>query len=204
MEFIQHIYYINLDYRTDRKKEIEEELDKIGIPEYKRTRISGEFKENNGALGCSLSHIKTIETFLESNHTTCIIFEDDFQFLVDEEQFQMSLTAFFHSNIEYDVVMLGSNLIKCEDTSYTFLKRILDAQTSSAYLLTKLYAPTLLNNIKESANFLEEFPVNNQYCLDIHWKTLQKKDRWFQLIPKVGIQRKSYSDIEKKITDYGV
>jgi len=38
--------------------------------------------------------------------------------------------------------------------------------------------------------------------MDIYWKQLQKTDKWYITNPVLGYQRMSYSDIEKRITDY--
>lgn len=39
--------------------------------------------------------------------------------------------------------------------------------------------------------------------IDIYWKKLQN-DKWYVTNPVLGYQRESYSDIEKRITNYGV
>jgi predicted RNA-binding protein len=41
-----------------------------------------------------------------------------------------------------------------------------------------------------------------QYALDIYWKSLQKKDNWFMILPPTVSQYENYSDIEKKNTNY--
>ena len=42
------------------------------------------------------------------------------------------------------------------------------------------------------------------YYTDESWKVLQKKDKWYAFSPPIGVQRESYSDIEKVIVNYGV
>ena len=41
-------------------------------------------------------------------------------------------------------------------------------------------------------------------ALDVEWARLQCKDRWLLAAPKLGLQRASFSDIQKKRVDYGV
>jgi len=55
-DFIDKIFYINLDSRSDRLKEIEFEFDWSNIPNEKIERFSA-IKYTNGAIGCSSSHI---------------------------------------------------------------------------------------------------------------------------------------------------
>jgi len=54
---IKNAYYINLEKRTDRKVHVENELKKIGIKAQRFNAI----QLPNGALGCSMSHLKCIE-----------------------------------------------------------------------------------------------------------------------------------------------
>jgi len=116
MEHIDCVYYMNLDHRTDRKEQIESELDKLGVPESKRVRISGVYKPGFGILGCGLAHKKTIETFLASPYTTCLIFEDDFQFTEDMEYVHMLLSAVFEEKVPFDCIMLAGCILRTEAT----------------------------------------------------------------------------------------
>jgi len=54
---IKHAFYINLDTRPDRKEHVETQLNMIGI---KADRFKA-IKLNNGAIGCSMSHLKLLE-----------------------------------------------------------------------------------------------------------------------------------------------
>ena len=40
------------------------------------------------------------------------------------------------------------------------------------------------------------------YCIDVYWQKLQQKDNWYIINPALMIQRKGYSDISKRETDY--
>jgi GR25 family glycosyltransferase involved in LPS biosynthesis len=209
MDFIDCVYYINLDHREDRRKEIEGELDKLGVPQEKRVRIPGIHKPGFGMLGCALAHIKAMETFLESSHTNCLILEDDFEVIVDTDMIEMMLNAIFEEKISFDCLMFAGNIFEQMPTEYPFLHRVLNAQTTSAYCVTRIFAPKLLENLKEGALLLEDYYSKTEkrkhdFCLDIYWKKLQVFSKWYILNPKVGIQRKSYSDIEEKVTHYGV
>ena len=80
---VPKVYYINLDHRTDRKREFLEEMKKLRIPDSQIERISGIYVKEFGILGCGLSHKKALERFYESGEPYCIIFEDDFRLTLD-------------------------------------------------------------------------------------------------------------------------
>jgi hypothetical protein len=40
------------------------------------------------------------------------------------------------------------------------------------------------------------------YAIDKYWFQLQKKDKWYLIIPLSVTQRQDYSDIEKRATNY--
>jgi hypothetical protein len=199
---------MNLDHREDRRKEIEGELDKLGVPESKRVRISGVYKPGFGILGCGLAHKKTIETFLASPHNTCLILEDDFQFTLDMDYVHYILNAIFEEKIEFDCIMLAGCILRVEPTAYPFLQKVLDAHTASAYLITKEFAPVLLESYTDSTKLLEDTYRETgektiSYHNDIWWKRYQPYFNWFIVNPRMGEQRFSYSDNLERDLKYG-
>ena len=60
----------------------------------------------NGALGCSLSHLKCLETAKEKNRTQLLVVEDDIKFL-DPSLFKNQLNKFFMNHNNWDVVIVG-------------------------------------------------------------------------------------------------
>lgn len=208
MDHIDCVYYINLDHRTDRRAEIESELDKLGVPEPKRVRIPGVSKPGFGILGCGLAHKKTIETFLESPHKICLIFEDDFEFTLDIDYVHYLLNAIFEEKIEFDCIMLAGCILHVEPTEHAFLQKVFDVHTASAYLITKQFAPVLLESYTESTKLLEETYIKTgekviSYHNDIWWKKYQPYFNWFLVNPRMGEQRFSYSDNLQRGLKYG-
>lgn len=209
MDTIDQIYYINLDHRTDRREQIEKELDTMGFPKSKITRVPGIYNKEFGILGCGLSHKKVLEEFVASPYENCIIFEDDFQFSLDKNFCQYILKQIFEQKISYDVIMLAGNIFRYQNTAYPFLKKVEDGQTASAFLITKSFAPMIIKCLEESTTLLEDHwkatgEKKHEYCNDIYWKKLQPTSNWFIVHPKMGLQRESYSDNEYKVTNYGV
>jgi len=193
--YLPMIYYINLDHRTDRKEHLINELRQIDYPTQNICRIEA---SPGGNIGCTLSHIKTIEKFLESNQEKCIILEDDFTFYPNtRELFYKTI----NSDVDWNVIMLGSNTIQSDPFSENLLKCV-KAQTSSGYMLHRKFATTLLENFKESSTHLRN-GGSWMYTLDEYWKRLQHLN-WYICNPKIGYQMESFSDIEKANVNYGV
>ena len=76
MDILQNTLYINLEHRVDRKEHVTKELEKIGV---KGERFNA-IKTKNGAIGCTLSHIKCLEIAKERNYEEVFICEDDITF----------------------------------------------------------------------------------------------------------------------------
>ena len=201
---IDIIYYINLEHRKDRNDEILSEFKKMDIPSNKIVRIDAVRNKERGAIGCSKSHIKTIETFLQSDYKNCIVFEDDFQFSEDSNTTKTNIQNLFDEGVDFDICMISGNTIKDEPSQYPFLNKIIDSQTTSGYIVSKSFAPKLLENYKEGCEMFEKTLDEPTYAVDQYWKHLQPISKWYIFNPKLGIQRPSYSDIVKQQTDYGV
>jgi hypothetical protein len=203
------IYYINLDHRKDRDEEMLNEFKKMEIPEDKIVRISAIKDSTYGDLGCSKSHIKTMKTFIESGKTNCIVFEDDFEFSQSKNEVYELMNSLFDQKVKYDVCMLSANTIEKKDSEYPFLKKVVNSQTASGYMVNRTYADKLLQNFEEGARILEtkknkNDPDRGNYCVDQYWKHLMPESRWYEFSPRLGKQRKSHSDIQGGVVEYGV
>jgi GR25 family glycosyltransferase involved in LPS biosynthesis len=208
LDNVDVIYYINLDHRTDRKQEFLQEMHKAGIPESKIVRVSAVKMDGRGDLGCSRSHIKAMDLFIASNYDNCIVFEDDFHWMPNADPVS-AMKEFFNYRMDYDVLMLSANEVRTDKTDRSILRRVINVQTASGYMVHKDFAPTLLENFVEGANLLEQGynegkPDAAQYAVDQYWKKLQPDNEWFMIYPKLGKQRASMSDIVGGKVDYGV
>ena len=184
-------------------------MKKLGVPDEKLVRISGIYNKEFGILGCGLSHKKALEAFLNSNHKTCLVFEDDFVFTLDMNYVRFLLKSIGTEKVPYDLVMLAGNIFQQQETQWPFLKRVFDGQTASGFLITRDFAPKLVECLTESTQLLEDWykktgEKKHEYCNDIYWKKLQPISNWYIVYPKTGVQRESYSDNEYKVTNYGV
>lgn len=202
---IDIIYFINLDHRKDRHDLFLDEMKKYNIPLDKVIRISAIYDKDKPDLACTRSHIKTLETFINSSYKNCIIFEDDFIF--DNKSNLYNINKVFDDNIDFDIVMLSSVTVDEQKTNYEYLNKVLNAQTTSGYLVNRNFAEKLLDNYKEGEKlFSEAYESGDKkdyiYAVDQYWKKLQPISNWYIFNPKLGLQRESYSDIVKGHVNY--
>jgi hypothetical protein len=207
MNKIDVIYYINLDHREDRKEAFLKQMRDYGFPDDKIVRISAIYIKEHGDLGCSMSHIKTMETFMKSPHTNCIVFEDDFEFTQSEEKVHEAFFFLFSNDIDYDVCMLSGNELITNKTDYTPLRHAINVQTTSGYMVHKKFSSKLHSNFKEGATLLQESIKRGLsrcglYCIDMYWKKLQKNSNWYIFYPKLGKQADSFSNIINENVQY--
>lgn len=193
-----NVMYINLEERKDRRISVEKELSKIGVKSYERFNA---VKLKNGALGCSMSHLKCLELAKINNYDYVLICEDDIEFL-DPELFLSQLKTFLSQNDRWDVVLIaGNNMIPYVPIDETCIK-VYNCQTTTGYIVNKNYYETLIQNYKEGIQKLLKHPTNNDYKIDKYWLSLQKQNKWYLIIPLTIVQREDYSDIEKKVTNF--
>jgi len=208
MNKIDYIYYIILEHRTDRNDEFLLEMEKLGIPNTRFQRIEAVYLEGRGHLGCTASHIKTIETFLASSFQTCLVCEDDFS-VCNPESFWKVIDETLQKLPNFDVFMISHNIQDAVKTEFDEIKKVKKSYTSCGYILTRKFAPKLLENLKDGFVLAvnEESETRrkaNDYCLDVHWSNLMKESNWYAIIPALVKQRPSFSDIDGIFTNHGV
>ena len=198
---IKNIVYINLDSRPDRKAHIEEQLNIVGLKTFKRFKA---IKTANGAIGCTMSHLKCLEDAREKGLSHLLICEDDTLFL-KPEVFKQQFNSFLarHPQSSWDVVLLaGNNMLPYAQIDDTCIK-VSHCQTTTCYLVNGHYFNVLIHNIKEGLNkLMQDQKKGTLYAIDKYWLHLQKRDRWFLIIPLTVIQKEGYSDIENKTVNY--
>ena len=190
-------FYINLEHRKDRKKQITNELYKMNIPEDKIVRIDAVRNKYNGHIGCCKSHIKKIEKAKEMKLNNVVVFEDDFIFTHSKTEVDEKINHFLKKNLNYDIIQLSSSTVSLNNINDKHIKRVNKASTSSGYIINKKFYDKLLDNLYESKNNLEnemkhykknEKVTCSKYALDQHWNKLQKKSKWYIFYPYLGKQ----------------
>ena len=203
LENIKNVFYINLDHRVDRKEHVESQLSNIGLQRVQRFNA---IKMENGAVGCSMSHLKLLQYALKNKLDHILIVEDDIEFL-DPELFIKQINAFLKkrekNGSNWDVILFaGNNMPPYEIVGDTCVK-VSRCQTTTGYLVNGHYIEKLLNNVKMGLTNLLRHPEKRTfYAIDKHWFALQEVDNWFLITPLTVVQREDYSDIEKKVVHY--
>jgi hypothetical protein len=199
-DIIDKILYINLDSRKDRRIEIEEQFVKADIPKEKIERISGVYN-TRGGLGCTASHIKCLKQAIMNEWNNVLILEDDFNFIDNIELVKNSIKTIIDFYNDWDVIFFSGNVYRTYPFNEMFSKAI-NVQCGSGYLVNSSYYSRLLNNLEEGYKLFSANNIPSLYALDIYWKRLQPIDKWYVFNTKLGYQRNSYSDIEKRVVDY--
>jgi hypothetical protein len=205
LQLLEHTLVINLVEREDRRLSVSVQLKKIGVsnPEFIHA-----IKTKDGAIGCSMSHIKCIELARKNNWDYVCVVEDDFK-CVDPKIFTSSLSKFqqnsIRDNISWDVLLIGGNncppYYKIQNVDYCV--QITNCQSAIAYVVKREFYDTIIQNFREGVGKLMRDPSNkHQYAVDMYWKHLQQSGRWFLLTPLTITQETSYSNIEDKVINY--
>jgi GR25 family glycosyltransferase involved in LPS biosynthesis len=197
----EHTIYINLEHRKDRLAHVQQELAKIGVPNG-GTRFNA-VKTANGAIGCTISHIKCLEQAKAQNLSQVFICEDDICFKDPELLLQNAAQFNAVFGDAYDVLLIGGNNLPPYKQFGNFCAQITNCQTTTGYIVKQHYYDTLINNFREGLKKLIENPTNKcEFAIDIYWKRLQTSNRWYIVLPLTVHQLEGYSDIEERDTDY--
>jgi GR25 family glycosyltransferase involved in LPS biosynthesis len=209
----ENIYYINLEKGIDRKNQIESELEKMGLVGTRFPGIVYEPKEtdkfNNlniyspNAIGCQMSHLELIKMAKNKNLENIIIFEDDFEFMVDRKTFYEQINRFNDLIIEFDVLFLSYNVKESEPYN-ELISYGRSVQTTSGYIVNSNFFDKIISNLEEGLELHIKTQLSWKYSIDQYWKSLQETNRWFYFNKRIGRQRLSFSDIMGEYVCYGL
>ena len=195
---IKHAFYINLHSRPDRKQHVENQLKSIGINAERFNAI----KMSNGAIGCSMSHLKIIETAKANNWEHVLIVEDDILF-TDTNLFVEQFNKFLSNHKHFDVALIAGNNLPPYKRIDDSCVQVTHCQTTTGYIVQKHYYDVLIKNYKDGILCLMKEPANHFiYAIDKYWFNLQGIHKWYLITPLSVTQREDYSDIEKRPTNY--
>lgn len=198
---IQHIIYINLDQRTDRKEQVVNELVNAGFLNHAIERFPA-IKMATPAIGCSISHLKCLEKAKSLGWDHVLIVEDDIHFM-NPSLFKTQFNKLLNSNLDYDVIMLGGN----NAGTYTIINecavKISRCLTTTGYLVNRKYYDTLINNYRNGIQFFLQYTnLPSKFAIDTYWNSLQQRDNWYLVYPLTVTQQVSFSDIENRMVNY--
>jgi len=223
MENINHIFYINLETRTDRRQELEEEFRKMRLWEDARLeRFPGIPTPGFGILGCTMSHCEVFKLAIERGYDNILILEDDFTFRIGREEFDAILQEIFpkgddggesgeasgeasgRTAVEFDVIMFAYNLKDAQPSDkYPFLYRVRDASTASCYLIHRRAFRKIVELYECVIPLLRDTKEHWNYANDAVWRSLMETGEWYATATRVGVQRPSFSDNSGEFMDHG-
>ena len=198
-QLLENTQYINLQYRVDRLLHVKNELLKINIT---GTRFNA-IKTTDGAIGCSMSHLKCLEMAKQNESPFVFICEDDIQFL-NPKLFLKQLEMFCDNiKLDWDVLIVSGNICPPFEQIGDYCVRLVNCQTTTGYIVQQHYYDTLIANIKEGIKLLLSNPTNKrEYAIDIYWKRLQATGKWYMITPPTVVQMEGFSDVEGRNTNY--
>lgn len=226
-QYIDKIIYINLDKRTDRREQMERQLDAFGLSYERFPAIHHSF----GIVGCSQSHQAVYRLAKERGYKNIWILEDDFEFVVSRTTLEQRMMELLESGLPAcDVCMLAYNALETNDipaflhctpeswseaersiasslrhpsSSFPSLwMRIMSAQTASSYIVWAHYYDKLIELYDTAIPLLEQTQQHWNYANDQVWKLLQSQDRWIAPKQRFGKQRDGFSDNAQEYVSY--
>jgi len=205
MSDIQHVLYINLDARGDRRTKMESELAKVGLQD-KATRFSAIRMPNLGAIGCSMSHLKCLQLAKSNGWPHVLILEDDVEF-TNVNQLKTQMQSFFKDSFiaksGWNVLMLSGNCCPPYQAINDSCVKVTRCLTTAAYLVDAAYYDTLIRNVLQGVTqLINHNREKHKYAIDVYWMQLQERDEWFLLTPITVTQRADFSDIENAFVDH--
>jgi len=105
------------------------------------------------------------------------------------------------------MILFGTSCAKYYDTQYPNIYKVSNSQTASGYIINNSIYDEFIKMTDYSIDGLTKTGNSVLYCIDMAWKSFQGENKHVYLFNKtgpVGVQRPSYSDIEKRQVNYGV
>lgn len=196
-------YVINLAHRTDRYKSVFSECAKNNIIPIRIEAVNGRGEFKNIApspllqshYGCTASHIKALETALQSSNDYSMIIEDDCVLL---DSFREKLKTYTEQlPSDWDLLYLGGSLINKpiyqggelinKDAAEKYSENIYTAKkvlTTHACIVKNKSIPKLLEVIKSRRD-----------RIDVLFQEFQSRCNCFIVYPELAWQRAGHSDI---------
>jgi GR25 family glycosyltransferase involved in LPS biosynthesis len=196
------VYCINLDRRTDRMEEFNNEVVKYNLGEFERFSaydrnvidISGYPPHiNPGALGLLLSNLDIILKSQNNNYKSILILEDDCVF-TDEV---LNLDEYFDKlPLDWDLLYMGGN--HNEHMGYETPVKINDKICK----LHNTFTTHFVGINSKMFQIIEQSIRRFDSPIDVIYTALQKTNNAYSFYPGIAKQSKGFSDIEQQQINY--
>lgn len=213
MDRIDKVFYINLDMRTDRRIEVENELNSNF--KYTRAERMPGIPSEPGIFGCTMSHITLYRRMIREGWNTMMVIEDDAMLVTSRETLDAYIDAFLDDEVP-DIFCIANSCGENVVYNQSF-RRCFNTQTTACYIVKRKFIETLIACYFENPEDIMDMPADVPEIgkrigyIDTSWFPLQKT-HYFMMpnteihpgtyIGRLVVQRPSYSDILHKHTDY--
>jgi len=207
---IDRIFIINLKEREDKRMDMIDEMNRLGITNYEffdaiRPTIDDVHEWNPnfcsfakkmmspekflnyqiGSLGCLKSHIQVLKICLQRGYQRVMILEDDAHFTEDFDKiFEYSAQI----DNKYDMLYLYGNHWETPRSISENIMKITRTLTTSSYIITNKVMEYTTKAIQSYAREIDYF----------YGSVIHSKFECFCTSPLLTYQRKSFSDIQQK------
>jgi len=189
---IDNAIVINRDSRRDRWQHIQDELNQVGMPGDKLTRLSA-CENANGALGRRDSWLAALQLAQTNGWRNCLILEDDVV-LLKQHKHVTALNQMLGAldALPWQTVILGGRIFTGQPMkSLNGVVRVVAGDKVCAMLINASYYATLINQMHQEPS---ETP-------EAQWASLMQAGKWLGFSPSLCYQRAGYSDIDNAETD---
>ncbi|MDX6503757.1 MAG: glycosyl transferase, family 25 [Gaiellaceae bacterium] len=192
LDRLAEVLVINLGSRPDRLAEVAEEMGRLGIAYERHDAIA----DADPKVGCTLSHVASVERMLASATGPTMICEDDVRFLAGREELDALVEAFL-DDAEAEVACLAYFLHRSEPHDALFLRGTA-IQTASCYVVKPSIAPELAELWREGAEQLRAGGDPHRVAADRIWFRLQERHVFLVPMERAAQQASGYSDLESR------
>ena len=185
------VLYINLDSRTDRRREVEKELQDVGWPIERLSATEPDPRNDTHATraaACTASHLRALKILYERGVPFCTVIEDDAMF--EKGSIVCDLERRL-SSVPFDMFLLGVNVPKYTAHRVRDLVKVKSSFTTTGYIIKREAVPDLVA-VWENTN----------KPADVAWSEVMSKREVIAPRTPIVYQRPSFSDIEGHHTNH--
>lgn len=183
---IDEWYVINLPERIDRLREIDSEMERYGV----KYTLFEAVKNQDGKLGLLDSMKKLLSTAISKNQSNIAVLEDDVTFLAPPIDFLNTVIPQVPE--DYNLFYMGANLCQTPWRISENVLQIKMAYATHAIVYSRAGMERALSLLNEHVTAYDIILMNNMHG-----------DKCYCAYPLLCTQREGWSDIEKKVMNWG-